>query len=261
MSTKLKSDDDEKYAKYLEEYKKFYSLKRKYTLNRESIKNKLINSDNTLDVKKKLFSKQKFKCVNCGNEGGTLFVENSKFLKASCGNIMKPCDLNIELNKLENVNVYDQLIQTQAVLNATKKNVIVTKLDYLFKYIEEDKAVEEFDTYKEKLNEYQEKYNELLVLYHSIVNNDDQENIIVDKLLEHHNLVNEYKEYIDLYNKTSDINYLKDALSMHITQIIDLDKFIRETKYKYNMIEKDSDTNIITLYQDKYKQSDLELHK
>ena len=54
------------YSKYLEELKTYYNLKKTYTKTRETMINKLINSKDSIEAKKKLFSKQKFKCINCG---------------------------------------------------------------------------------------------------------------------------------------------------------------------------------------------------
>ena len=48
------------YSKYLEELKTYYNLKKTYTKTRETMINKLINSKDSIEAKKKLFSKQKY---------------------------------------------------------------------------------------------------------------------------------------------------------------------------------------------------------
>ncbi len=44
---------DADYSKYLEELKDYYNLKNKYTLQKNALKNKLFNSKNSIESKKK----------------------------------------------------------------------------------------------------------------------------------------------------------------------------------------------------------------
>ena len=154
MSQNIQKDiiQDSDYTKYLAELKNYYRLKNNYTSARQSHINKLINSDNTLEAKKKIFAKQKFYCVNCRKPVGTIFIENNKILKAVCGSTKDPCDLDIEIIKMTPVLINEELEKIDTLLKNTKKNIITTKLDFLFKYIEEDVAVEKFDKLKEELN-------------------------------------------------------------------------------------------------------------
>ena len=46
---------DADYNKYLEELKEFYNLKNKYTLQKNALKNKLFNSKDSIESKKKTF--------------------------------------------------------------------------------------------------------------------------------------------------------------------------------------------------------------
>ena len=153
------------YSKYLEELKTYYNLKKTYTKTKETKINKLINSKDSIETKKKLYSKEKFKCINCNQIGGTIFFENNKILRATCGNTTKPCDLNLEIIKMNPVLITNELKDTNISLINKKKQIIITKLDFLFNYIEEDKAVESFENFKSELTTLQEKYNDLFSLY------------------------------------------------------------------------------------------------
>lgn len=253
----LNIDNDSGYKNYLEEMNKYYSLKKKYVNTKETFKNKLINSKNSIEAKKKLLTKQKFKCVNCNKEGGTIFQETNEFLKATCGNISDPCDLNIMITKMNSLNVYDEYVKFNDLLKDTKSNITITKLDFLFKYLEEDIAVEKFESLKSELSTYQEKYNQLLMYYESIVNNEERENAINEKLVEHYNLVNSYKEFIQLFKTSGEKKYLTDAIQLYISKIMDLNKSILELKYKTNSVEVKDEENI--LIQRKYNISDMEI--
>ena len=247
------------YSKYLEELKSYYNLKEKYNKTKNTIINKLVNSNDSIESKKKIFSKQKFKCINCGEFGGTIFFENNKILRATCGNTTKPCDLNLEIIKMNPVLITNELKDTNISLINKKKQIIITKLDFLFNYIEEDKAVESFENFKSEFNSLQEKYNYLFSLYSSITNNEDMEKLLNQKFIEIDTLINEFKEFIKLFKDTEETRYLKDALFLYTSKIKSLEEYITTLKYKYNSIESD-DTHKY-LIQNKFNIKNLELIK
>ena len=251
--------DETNYSKYLEELKNYYTLKSKYTSNKQIYINKLVNSNDTLETKKKLYSKKKFKCVNCGNDGGTIFFENNKILRATCGNTTNPCNLNIEIVKMNSIFIHKELNNIIISIADKKKQIILTKLDFLFNYIPEDKAVELFENFKNELSIIQENYNNLFSLYNSIAYNTETQNLIDEKILEHTTIVDDYKQFIKLYKDTNENKYLKDAVNLYISKLKDLNEFILNTKYKYNNIEFNDDYKI--LIQNKYNLTDLELIK
>ena len=249
------------YDSYLEQLNTFYKLKSKYTKKNDAIKRKIINMENTsIEVKKQLYAKEKFKCVNCGKDGGTIFTDNSEFCKAICGNNTSPCDLNIEIKKKRTRKLDNELIEINNAIKEAKKNIVLTKLNYLFKYLEEDKAVEDFESAKEKLANYQAKYNEMFLLYESITNNKDNAELINNLLIEKHDLVNTLKEYIGLYKTSGELRYLKDAHELYLSKLKTTVKNIRESLYKYNDVELQIENKEVEniLYQSKYTQDSFE---
>ena len=252
----------EEYKKYLEEIKNYYRLKNKYLLQKKILKDKIIVSSESLDVKKKLYAKQKILCVNCLKEGGTIFSETNKMLKATCGNVSNPCDLNIEIVKMNSFFVDDYLKSLNSKIDDLKNKIIHTKLDYFFKYIDEDKVVEVFEESKDLLNITQEKYNEYFSYYNSIINNNRRTNLLNDKLNEFYNYINEYKELIKLYKQTNNSVYFKEAIDLYINNIKILDNSIRYLKYKHIYINYEQDTHNedkFFLIQKKYNIADLEI--
>ena len=113
------------YSKYLEQLKTYYNLKNRYTSRNQTFINKLINSNDSIESKKKLYSKNKLKCINCAKTGGTIFFENNKILRATCGNTSSPCNLNLEIVKMNSVLIDDELKQTNiSLINKKKTNNI-----------------------------------------------------------------------------------------------------------------------------------------
>ena len=205
--------------KYLEEVREFYILKKRYEKYKESIKNKIINSDNSIQVKKQLLAKTKFKCINCKNEGGTIFHIDESNLKVFCGNKSNPCNINLNIKRKKFTNLKENLINIENEINLKKKDIIISKLNYIFKYIEEDKAIENFEKIKSELTELQKNYNILFEKYLYLFDNDNANSAIQDLLLQQHNYVNEFKEILDLYYTTRENKYLKNALNYYITNI------------------------------------------
>tara|TARA_Y100000389_G_scaffold192514_1_gene220056 strand:+ start:1633 stop:2484 length:852 start_codon:yes stop_codon:yes gene_type:complete len=256
---------DEQYSDYLEEVQNYYDLKNKFTKQKNILKNKIISSNSTSENKKLQFAKLKIKCVNCNKEGGTLFKETDKLLQATCGNVKEPCDLNIQIVKMTQTMLDKELININTKIKTIKNKIVITKLNFLFNYIEEAKAVELFDNYKKLLNNYQEIYNNIFNEYNLVVNNVDKKNLLNDKTLERIDTINNYKEYINLYNETDNKKYLNDAIELY-NNIKTLDKDIRELKYNINniTIKNNDDSSIIydTLYiliQKEFDLKDLEI--
>ena len=91
---------------FLEALGNFYKLKSEYDTQISRQKNKIKNN-NTLTKKQKIsrLKKLKFKCIKCKKEGGTIFTTNDRVVKVTCGHQARPCDLNIELDKVINYHL------------------------------------------------------------------------------------------------------------------------------------------------------------
>lgn len=255
------SDDNKNYIDYLKELLQYYDLKKKYNQYINTIKNKIINSNNDIQVKKKLYAMTKFKCINCGKEGGMIFNNTNNTLIAQCGNKAQPCDLNINIKKKKYNKLDDEILFVNKLIIDIKNLIIRTKLDYLFNYITQEKAVEIFDENKKKLEEYLIYYNELILLYKNIINNEDdlyEINTIISELNE---FVLELKEYNILYNNESEREILKTMVDLNNNKIKNLDLKLLNKKYKYNSIIKDDYYDNNRLYQKKYLIKDLEFIK
>ena len=242
-------------SNYLEDLNKYYNLKKKYQMQKDNIKNKIIASDNSKDIKKQIYSKSKFKCVNCGNYGGTVFKESYELFTATCGNLDSPCNLNLVIKRKKYDNIYN-LYQDKATMLINYKNLIIkTKLDFLFNYLDEDNAIDLFEKLKTELSILQESYNNLNNIYENIVNNEENNKLINEKNIELNNIKNDYIELIKLYKNNGEIKYLKDAINLYITKIEQMNNDLIKLKYKYNYIEDNK------FYQEKYNIYDLEIVK
>ena len=95
------------------------------------------------------------------------------------------------------------------------------------------------------------------MLYNSIVDDEDKNNLIQSKLLEQHNYIEEYKEFLKIFRESQENRYLNDAVNVYKTKIVEVNKILMELKYKVNSVEMDEE--ITTLIQKKYYPNDLEI--
>jgi hypothetical protein len=250
------SELDESYYKDLQEY---YKLKNNYDSTKQKKLNELAGTyGKDYDQKKHNFARLKFKCINCKQDGGTLFTETSDLLRATCGNSVKPCKLDLAIKRKKFVHIAEKLGSTKQDVEKYKKNIITTKLDFLFNYIDEEKAIELFELLKQQLNNSQENYINLLTLYNSIRHNEELMNLIQEKILDFETNKKLYSEALELYKSSGQIMYLKNAMDIYKTKLSLLGNEIMNLKYKSSYIEKNDQDQYI-YFQNSYNLEDLML--
>ena len=242
---------------YYEELEEYYKLKNKYML----LKQKKITEvtgdyGKDYDQKKQILAKYKPKCINCKQEGGTIFSETPELLRATCGNTYSPCKLDLSIERKKFIPITEKLLTTHKNLENYKKNIITTKLDFLFNYIEEEKAIELFETLKQDLNNSQESYNNLVNLYNSITNNEELKQLIQEKIQDFEINKKQYSDAVELFKSTGEISYLKSAVEIHNTKLSIIGDELMKLKYKSSYIEKNERDQFI-FFQNNYNLEDL----
>ena len=250
---------------YFQKLQQYYDLKKKYEkLNKKDATIQTISEMNiSRSEKAKMYSNKTFKCVECKEKCGTVFIESKESLKAYCGNKGKrenKCMLDITISRIPVAELYSELEKSMTELNSIKQKIIMTKLDFLFNYIPEETALEQFESSKEKLSSGQEKFNECIMLYDEVIKTNPD---IDEKTVELYKAINQYKESIDLLKKTGNKVHIKDALEIYMQikdlKEIDLPGKIREMTYMDNDIEEDITTGLNKLIQNKYAIRSMEL--
>jgi predicted nucleic-acid-binding protein len=242
---------------YYEELEEYYKLKNKYMLLKQKKINELVGEyGKDYDQKKQILAKYKPKCVNCKQDGGTIFTESPELLRVTCGNTSSPCKLDIVIERKKFAQVTEKLITTHKDLENYKKNIIITKLDFLFNYIEEEKAVELFETLKHQLNNSQESYNNLVNLYNSITHNEELKLLIQEKIQDFEINKKQYSDAVELFKSSGEISYLKTAVEIFNSKLSILGNELMKLKYKSSHIEKNEHDQFI-FYQNNYNLEDL----
>ena len=168
-----------------------------------------------------------------------------------CGNISSPCNLNLKIMKKNYINLRDEILTIKKLIYNTKKKILTIKLNVLFNYITEDKALELFNEESTKLNTYQEQYYIYNEKYNEIVTNES----IDDELTQKQNIINDINEFFTLFKQTNDTKYINDAHSLYINELIKINNEIFKKKYKKFYIETNDD-KIKTVFQN-FNENDL----
>lgn len=239
----------------------YYSFKEKYNTALEKRRQRLMN-DPIINWKS-LSAQQKAKrlalikpaCIVCKQEGGSLFTETDGKLKAICGNISQPCGFHIEVTRGKYVNIETLMNESLEELRATKDEIIRMKLDLLFRFINEDELLEQFDAVQHKLQEQQKMYAEFRSYYLSITDNDDiraDTETLTRVISEKVALIKEYMaEFRDSEWKNRSI--IDDILVIYQQDIEPAYLKLRETKYIYSQMEttENADGSLVQMYNDR----------
>lgn len=248
-----------------EELNNYYKLKTKYenSIQKEKVK---IRNNSQLSLKEKKLEFQQFKpkCINCNRPVGTLFYckyneeEGFRILNSKCGDLVNPCNLDIKLN----LGVFESLpeiIKEYENENINYKNkIIVDKNKLLFGYITTEKALENFDSFKEKITEVNTLLAFYLESYLNVTDNKEKIDTYKKVQVEAYIIIQSIKDLIVQFNKTNDVPFVKDAVEIYINQLIPKLKEVMNLKYTSNRVEFYESDNSYHLIQEKMSNSDKE---
>lgn len=250
--------DIKEVTKFNEAVNQYYKLKNKYE---SSIQKNILKimKDTTLSkpAKHEKFKQLKNKCVICGKDGGTIFIQENNILIAKCGNLVKPCALDIQLQKARYISITDRIMELNKIINKNKVETISSKLNFLFKFNSESETIEYFTKLKEELVQEVKQYQKIYEQYNNIIYN----LLNTQEILERKNELLIYNknlsELIKNYEETEDIIFLKESVELYIHNIKHTAEQLQSLEYKYSFVEHNEDKHI--LVQENYTQSQLQI--
>ena len=231
MNKKIKTEKD------------FYREKLKYDKRLDKIKKEIIYSDIPDDDKAIEWQQTKIPCIQCKNPVNTYFSNKHGHLVIKCGATQEPvagytpCSLDVDI-QLKATTLIDIVItKLMKVKQQYKEHIIKTKLDYIFKYTEEEETMANFDKYRDIL----EKVNQDLKQYLTILSERLAESMIKEYSVKIEEIISEIKQH--LLDKN-----LHDAIEMQIDILDPLLKELREIQYKYYNVEEISHIKNVSSY-------------
>jgi|LakMenEpi03Aug12_release.lakeMendotaPanAssembly.Ray.scaffolds.fasta_scaffold159569_4 hypothetical protein len=248
----------------------YYRLKSRYEEENQKNKNKIRNNKElSLKEKKQEFQQLKPKCVNCGKPGGTTFAsvinknnnisDQFRELRAFC-KAVEPCGLNINIavGNFDNINIFLKEIQDE--IDDYKKQIINDKNKLLFGLLTTKKALENFDIQKEGITDFTNLLQVYLEDYIKITDNAEEKQRLGQELEKSYLDIQEIKIAISNFDRTNDVQYIRDAVNIYVTNLQPKLAAILKLKYKENKIWYDDNNETYHLIQNKYTIKDLEIN-
>jgi hypothetical protein len=235
-----------------EAIKTYYIIKEKYdrALNN---KKKAILKDTELSVKEKRikFKKINMKCIKCKKLGGTIFTRKDETLKAICGST-EPCGLNVEINKgkWENIRILDELLSEN--MNNLKENIIKTKLNFLFGYVDKDSSLTKFEELRHNLGIQSESQLRLQKKMMSVFDDKIKLDRIKEAEIKLLNEIGEIKKIGIEYKKSNEHSLITTMVEKYLSIIVPLVTQINDLKYVDLRVSFDDGDNEYTLISNPY---------
>lgn len=248
----------------LDNINEFYKLKSKYENINHKNKTKIINNP-TLSWKEKQteFKKIKPKCINCKRPGGTAFLtklnkENEfRELRSFCM-ARERCNLNIviQLGRVEILT--DGIAEIEDSIRESKERIIDSKNRLLFNYILPDKALTVFEDEKVQINEWTGLLESYLESYILLIDNEETKLKLNDSIERSYEFIQQIKEAIKQFKTTDDVQFVKDAVNIYITNLKPTLDEVQKLKYRENMVWYNGENNTYHLIQQKCTIKSLE---
>jgi hypothetical protein len=240
----------------------YFRLKEKFENELNINKRKIINNQALSKREKRSeYLKLMPKCVNCKcpSKKGTIFsitfhpsddkTDSYRTFKSVCGNLVDPCNLNIEIN-LGNIEHLNKMIENiRKEINETKNVIINDKNKLLFGLMTTESALENFDTNKSYINDLTSIYENYLDQWNKKIDNPDKKIELDDSLVLLYQNIDKIKECIKKMNENNDTQFAVDAANIYYTTVEPLMKKIRQLKYSENIVFNDDSTDTCRLIQ------------
>ena len=246
----------------------YFKLKSKYETQIMTNKKKIMNKHFlSKREKKEEYKKLKPKCIHCKRPGGTLFSsiyipetdtsESYRELRAVCGIISDPCNLNITIH-LSKVELMPTLLKSmEDDIKAYKNEIIDHKNKLLFGFLNTEEALDHFESVKEYIGNITSLYEQYLESYHTIVDNDEKQQELNEAITNSYIEIEKIKDCVVKMNENNNVQYARDAVTIYTNTLMPLLHTIRQLKYNETFIWHNEYTNTCNLIQNKYSIANL----
>ena len=226
---------DAKLYKAMDEY---FLYKNNIELRRAASKNKIIKNDQLdKDQKANMIASLNQKCINCKRDVGTAFSENERTFKIVCGDVSKPCNLNIEfiLGKKEH---YDDIIHSASeTVNELKERIIHLKAELIYGYKDESEIKDEFIAIKDEYNNFQNIFESIINRKRKLMNATSAQIEPLHQLLNDRIVI--IKKNTQSYLESNDPIHISNSIKLYNTEIKEILADIKSKKYANNYIKRD----------------------
>ena len=246
---------------------RYYKLKGDYDAKYKNAKNKITKSDLSLSEMRKKIKSMKMKCINCKQNGGTIFTNKDGILTAKCGNTESPCALDIQIKRGKWMLLTKAADLSEQDIEVSKENIIDLKLDLLFGLRTEEQIASEFD---ESKSDYKSLVKQLDMINGVIESENtikvgaptkDEDSVRNIPIKEYLNikkrqlkqLVTRFKSLVKEYMEEDEVlakqDLMQQAINIYTEQIFPIMTNIRESKYAVTMMDKTEERGMFIMKQ------------
>ena len=237
----------------------YYKLKQKYDDINNRHKMKIVNNKSlSFKEKRQKFKQLKENCINCKGIGGTIFSNKGRTLRAVCGS-STPCTLNIEINKGRFMNIREVAEKYLNEINGLKVQIIETKLNLLFGYMQETEVLELFTVLRERLGKFTEMFIGIRTSYLDIVNDAENMKAIQEAEVSLFVEKEELKELYKSFEDSQSPSYISDMVEKYVSVIDPLVDKIRNMKYERVDVENNAADHTEHLIEEPYTFEQLQI--
>ena len=226
-----------KQINYVESLNEYFRLKQKYDSDMLRLKKSAIQNAATRKEGRRKKKGVQAPCVGCGKKVGTIFSQDESYYTATCGDNTHPCEFNIKLFR-GNYDMIDNMLgMYTGDIQDNKTDIIVQKMDTLFKYIDEEESSVKFKEVFEIYNNTSDLYKGLVADYDKIYNNLDRESKLVRKIDEMFKIRENVERIMQEYKKTGNREILLDAMGIYNAELAPVILEVRTLKYDNMFVE------------------------
>ncbi len=234
---------------YLESINKYFKIKNDYEIKVRTLKRNAYKKGSNKKEARVYVNDVKIPCINCKRNVGTQFYNKDQHYNAKCGDSSKPCDLDIQIfcgdyfrmDTLMNAYKYD--------IENDKEDIIVSKMDSLFKYINDNTSTKNFEKNIKDYNESTQLYDEVETRYNDVYNNEEKKESLRKQIELFYNVKENLKLLLDEYKKTGNRKVLITMVESYKKDLIPVVDKIRTLKYAHMYVDIDNNTNMSILKQ------------
>ena len=254
---------------------RYYKLKGDYDKKYQNAKKKIVKSGLALSQMKKKLKSMKMKCINCKQDGGTIFTNKDGILTAKCGNVDSPCALDIQIKRGKWMLLPKAAELSRTHIESTKAEIIDLKLDLLFGLRTEEQIAADFDNEKRDYKTFAKQLDMIEGVIDSenkievgdLSEGEERRHIPIKQYVTIKNtqlnqMVTRFKELIKEYMIEDDVVTKQDlmvqAINIYNEQIFPLMTNIRESKYAVTMMDTTEERGMFVMKQVKVLMQNLD---
>jgi Leucine-rich repeat (LRR) protein len=231
---------------YRESLNEYLRMKHSYETKSLKLKRSAFEKGSSIKEGSRRARAVKPSCVSCGRNVGTTFTHTDNHYRAKCGDSLKPCKLDIDIYTGQYIR-FDQMLELyRRDIQDGKQQIIVQKMDTLFKYIREDTSAKKFKENLKNYNQTSEMQTKMLNEYNKIYNDTERAEHIRKKVADIYRIREDISKLFDEYKKSGNREIMIAAVEMYMKDLTPAIQNMRLMKYESVFVETISEDPPVT---------------